>query len=131
MYMRGWKLKKETYPLTVEESNFPDDAMVNIENNVIPALLKLKEIAEDPEISEGIKKIRMVQYTSECRQWTAPTSASFGLYLLDKLNIILQNQTEASCIRWSSNFIVGGAYFYLDMMGYSPKFSISDLQTIL
>lgn len=129
MYMRGWKLKGDGYPLTTAEASFVDEELGFIENNVIPLILKVREEAQDPEISQGVEKIRMVQY--KLNKWSSPNNSSFGMYLLDKLDIILKNKGEESCIRWSSNFIIGGAYFYLEMMGHQPKFSISELSEIL
>lgn len=131
MFMRGWDgTTPNTYPLT---GNTP------LRDEIISAFVSLAmvELDEYLEAQSHIKdmimnlKTRAADNVGGKFHWRRSTSDN--ITLADRFRLINKNDlTDVNtCIRTSSNYIVGTAYYYGNLIGMSFGFDIHDMRYIL
>lgn len=159
LYLRGWKVISDTYPLKSNKMNYdpkmilPRDrnpfkkAYGNIEYTahqfvmdhsylaLEEALNVLKEIPE--ELAMDIKQLHSLRFDTkknkkEIMGMIFPeVQINYKETLLDCMqNIFKGIQNLESCMNTNSNWILFSSTWYMMVLGYSIPFSISDIDTV-
>jgi len=130
MYMRGWDgTSPNTYPMN-GDTLLRDD---NIASNVGIAMVELDEyLTQEKSIKDIILNLplRAADTISNKFHWKLST---VGSTLKDRLDLVNKNDTSDvnTCIRTSSNWLVGAAYYYGTLVGMSFGFEIQNIRYIL
>lgn len=131
MSMRGKGVICDEDPLNSTETLFNETEFEKINENVNMKIFEIMEyIDEDSEFARDLTKIRTLCYERNQDMYIAQKDSRFGDNIVSKIKIIISGEEEVSCIRWSSNYIIGCAYYYLKMMGKDINFDIRDLDFI-
>lgn len=130
MFMRGWKVTSDEYPLKSEETVWGDrEAEVSL--NVSKALIEfntLIERSDNKEVLIATLVLPLVEYKSS--SFVRSVDVNQGLTIADKLRIIETPDSIYACIRMSSNLLCATSYKYLKTLGENPGFDISLMRHI-
>lgn len=133
MYMRGWKVNYLSYPLSADKCLIPDDKYETVEKNVQDHLQEFMTLLElDCELKKGFELIPLYMH-DEFGKHSRNTDPEKGLTLLNRLEIVANGDSHNSvhsCIRTSSNWIIGTSHKYLSLLGAQPEFKLSELRFI-
>jgi hypothetical protein len=130
MYMRGWDgISPNTYPLDGETLLGPEA----ITTNVSIAMVELDEYLDQEKAIKGIilnLPLRAADTISNKFHWKIST---VGTTLADRLALVNKNDASDvnTCIRTSSNWLVGTSYYYGNLIGMSFGFDIQNIRYIL
>lgn len=127
MYMRTWKGPPEPYPLDSRNERDQDKIfeLVNF------AMAKFMD--NNDRLSEDVGILKLPLYVFERGNFVASTQGFEGLTIQDRINKVCKGESTpemSSCIRMSSNWLIGSAYYYLQLLGCRPNFNIEDMHTI-
>jgi hypothetical protein len=144
MYMRGWQSGE--YPV----ENSPVIDQIIVEYNVTKGIAELDDRLYDlrePYVIEGgsdddvvcvkqsvksvFQKLPLMRYVNG--EFQESTCKNEGLTIMQRIEIVKRGETQtniASCVRMSSNWIVQSAYYYLQIIGKTPKFNLGSLLRI-
>jgi hypothetical protein len=123
MYMRGWKGKKDPYPIQVVPYADNDET----EKNTIESLFVLDEWNE--KTSGVFYEFPLILWKNE---FVKSALDEQGLTIGQRIKMVKngENSTISSCIRMSSN-VLGSTYcFYCKLFDIQPKFKIENLRNI-
>jgi hypothetical protein len=128
--MRGWDgISPNTYPLDGETLLGPEA----ITTNVSIAMVELDEYLDQEKAIKGIilnLPLRAADTISNKFHWKIST---VGTTLADRLALVNKNDASDvnTCIRTSSNWLVGTSYYYGNLIGMSFGFDIQNIRYIL
>lgn len=132
MAMRGW-MGHGPYPL----SNVPmqtEHDLINIEQRVILYIGNFQDlyIKMNDDIKMYIDTLPLVKF-GELGRYETTVNDEAGKTLRERLIIITTgdvSQNINSCIRMSSNYIVGTCYRALELVGQKPQFNIAEFRYV-
>jgi hypothetical protein len=124
MYMRGWKVTQEKYPLTAEECMLDPSLTLERDLRVTEGFEELYHLPDKSLILD----LPLLQYVSG--KFFPSDSAEQGKTIGERLEIIRSGEDVHACVRLSSNYICASAYRYLDLISHKPDFDIKDLRPI-
>ena len=133
MYMRNWD-GESNYPLTSEDTNFPTEKQIIVDDRVTQSLIVFeKSIEEIGNFGDFILKLPLMQYHKESNKFVTSNDPSEGLTIKDRIKIVRGGEGESmnSCIRMSSNKFCSSAYYYMVLIGFRIPFSISEVSHIV
>lgn len=139
MYMRGWKVSSETYPIKSIATNHTEDKQYQIETNVHTSIDDVfKNTHTYPEdIQKVLKTLPLQKYsvnekTGE-RFFIVSPDPDDGKSILERLDYVREgdkHKNSKSCIRLSSNIILSSMYYYICALGLNEPFKINELDYI-
>jgi hypothetical protein len=137
MYMRGWKVSCDTFPIESVKTVTPLERQNEVNDYTNHSIHIFKESLDllPDLIKSKIKLLPLVCYQKSGSkiEFKKSLSTSDGLTISDRISIIIGgdlNNNPASCIRLSSNWIVSSAYYYLFTVCEIKLFDISKLSKI-
>lgn len=125
LYMRGWKVSTEEYPITSDKTTFSSDLQYLVDINVNKSIQDLEEVLSKTELFRRLPLVKSLRDTFEIS-----TREEQGLTLSDRINIVKDGESIHACIRTSSNWILSSYYFYSISLKLDPVFEISHLSEI-
>ena len=139
MYMRGWKVKSEKYPLNESTTVYEKttDITHRIETNVASSINevyeKLKEYTNE-EI-KMIKSLPLMKMTmnKDVINYIVTPDPDDGSSMIERLEIVIKGdkyKNMKSCIRVSSNILLVSIYYYLSSLSITEPFNIRELDHI-
>jgi hypothetical protein len=140
MYMRGWKVVTESFPMSEDQSKLSDSNLqFKIEENVFSAIKDVKEWVQSESITneekEVFNKLPLMKFSHEekIKIFVLTPDPDDGTSILNRLDIVLDGnkyKNMKSCIRLSSNIILYSVYFYSCSLGLTEPFNIFKLDQI-
>lgn len=137
MYMRGWKVVNESYPLKESQAKIVDGMISKIEVNFVTSVSELYQLLEtysndEKKILKELPLMR-ISITNDTQDFIVTPEKDDGTSILDRLRIISEgdkHKNMKSCIRVSSNILLVTAYFYICSLGLPKPFNLNDLDHI-
>lgn len=137
MYMRGWKVVSETYPMDSESTVNEENKLPEIEQNVSDAINrvfeKLKTYSEsEQEILQSLPLMKVAIHKG-VKSFIMTPDEDDGKSMFHRLEIVLNgnvHKNTKSCIRLSSNILLISIYYYLVSLGINEPFDLSNLDYI-
>lgn len=140
MYMRGWKVVSEIYPLTEEQTKLVNsDLQFQIEEKVFGSISEIQKwldsnILQDEERTV-LKNLPLMKFSHEgdTKIFVLSPDPEDGTSILHRLEIVLDGnkyKNMKSCIRLSSNLLLHSVYFYVCSLGLPEPFNIFELENI-
>ena len=133
MYMRGWKIRVDHFPLVDIDTNTDPAKKPDIDINVSTALIRLEEHELDGKLKKQLFDLPLIKFQhviGEQPKLRITTNAEVGLTIVEKINIVKANDSQHACIRDSSNYLAGSAYYYLLTLGQPAPFDLAKLSAI-
>ena len=140
MYMRGWKVVTESFPMSEDQSKLSNsDLQFKIEEHVFSAIKDIKEWVQSETISKDEKDLFSVlplmkfSHEGKTKIFVLTPDPDDGASILHRLDIVLDGnkyKNMKSCIRLSSNIILYSVYFYSCSLGLPEPFNIFELEQI-
>lgn len=127
MYMRGWK-GSDFYPMTSPEANGVELSVIEV--NVANELRKFYTLI-DVLGKDTFLRLPLMKWTKN--GYMAPISVENGGTVGDRLKVIQQGEyadNYDSCVRQSSNFIIGTSCYYMQLIGITIPIDISAMTNI-
>lgn len=142
MYMRGWKVTNDKYPLNEEMSLIVKGSGIEngsdrIEKNVLESIEvvfdRLNQYNdEERKVLENLPLMKMSITNGDVSYIVTPDPDD-GASLFERLNIVKngdKHKNMKSCIRLTSNIILVSVHFYLCSLGIVEPFNIHSLDHI-
>lgn len=140
LYMRGWKVISEKYPLNEKDTKLIDSELqFEIEQKVFSKILEIQEWLKNSDLSETeikvLKGLPLMKFSHEnqSKVFVMTPDPEDGTSLLHRLEIVLdgnKHKNMKSCIRLSSNILLHSVYFYICSLGLVEPFNIFELEHI-
>lgn len=140
MYMRGWKVISEKYPLNEKETKLIDsDLQFEIEQNVFSKIIEIQNWFKENEFNETemkiLKTLPLMKFSheGETKIFIMTPDPEDGTSILHRLEIVLDGnkyKNMKSCIRLSSNILLHSVYFYICSLGLPEPYNIFELEHI-
>lgn len=139
MYMRGWKVSNDAYPVASKHTNFKEDHQFKIESNVHTSIDEVFTVLESysEETRRVLSELPLLKYTLNEKSgeysFIVSPDPEDGKSITERLKIVKggdKYKNMKSCIRVSSNIILSSVYFYICSLGMYEPFRISDLDYI-
>lgn len=144
LYMRGWKVNDSEYTLSSDDTRFDNGKNdVNIQKvfeNTVAAKNKLvKSLLQIPnDISDIIRCLHALKFTKKDKNITIFDMNVNGAHtyiehtLCSCTDLIFGDiETETSCIRTLSNWVLFSFVWYSNMLGYETPFKIEKIDYIV
>jgi hypothetical protein len=139
LYMRGWKVTNENYPLKESLTLYDklEGALQRIETNVYNSINevfeRVKLYREDEiKVLENLPLMKISMEKDKFSYIISPDPDD-GKSILDRLRIVLngdKHKNMKSCIRLTSNIILISIHYYLCSLGIHEPFSLNELDHI-
>jgi hypothetical protein len=142
MYMRGWKITNDKYPLnetfTVPKGDIkPEDIAHKIETNVFDSINEIfdrleKYKDEEKKVLNELPLMKMTINGGNISYIVSPDPDD-GSSIFERLRIVLngdKHKNMKSCIRLTSNILLVSAHYYLCSLGLPEPFNIRELDHI-
>lgn len=141
MYMRGWKVTSEKYPLgekfTLSKDIKPEDISHTIETNVFTSIQKVLERLEkykdeEKKILKELPLMKMSISNGEISYIVSPDPDD-GSSIFERLGYVLngdKHKNMKSCIRLTSNILLVSVHYYLRSLDFTEPFNIRELDHI-
>lgn len=134
-YMRGWKVgDNQTIPLDSLNTLSGEDDFFLIEQNYTNQMIAIADVYNEwgEELREIVDQIfLMIQKEQDLEKiYVNSTSSEVGRTLVEKLNIIRDNQNDNACIRLSSNYILYTVWYYFKECFNEENFDINRVSFI-
>lgn len=126
MYMRGWKINYEDYP--VKESIVPIDKENELFLKVSESIIKFREECEN---LKEICKLPLLIFKND--RYITSSSKDEGYTINDRLSLVSKGEETKninSCLRLSSNWFCCTAHKYITYLTNEEPFIIKDLRMI-
>lgn len=127
MYMRTWDGPPNPYPM--------DGRVVRDQNKVdeltSAALIHLNDLNES--LPHNLRIYRLPLYLYDRGNFIVSNSDAEKRTIGERVELVSMGDTASeieSCIRMSSNWLIGSGYFYLQLLDHRPDFNIEDMHTI-
>jgi hypothetical protein len=135
LYMRGWKLSgNNEYPLNKYKTVYELDKQVIVELNTTKSIIEFEELLNSipKEIFDLFICLPILCVNIKDKDYTfkISTNSDMGLTIVDRINISKNGESEYSCIRMTSNWLVATSYYYITLLGKKEPFNILDLSDI-
>lgn len=121
MYMRSWKGPPESYPISNKEPF--DDVIVS--TNVTIALHKYEDHYRT--LPENLHYHHLPLFLYKNDKFEMSTENFEGLTIGERIKIVKLGESTpdmSSCVRLSSNWLIGSCYYYLQLLEHRPDFNI-------
>jgi hypothetical protein len=135
MYMRGWKITGDKYPLSAQDCMIDVSKIPERDYNITIAYEELEKLTNNEiysEVNKEISTLPLLQYRDG--HFIPSDIKEHGYTLYERLSIVKAGETTDdniyACIRLSSNYICASCYRYLKLIKENPKFSIKDMREI-
>jgi hypothetical protein len=141
LYMRGWKLRKNSgrgdndYPLVSLDTvvNVDDQHFITI--NTTRAIYRLENYLKDlhPILKKALVDLPLVRsFNSNGKKvFNVTTNKEEGFTFIDRLKIVKDGSSDYACIRITSNHFLSTSYFYLtEVLGCNKPFNIYNVGEI-
>lgn len=136
-YMRGWKVgRNKNPPVDRKQTNFEkseEDKVYSNTNDAIKRLIRSVDVLPESIKSHvrSLPLIRTVSYNGKI-SFRPSNSEDEGFTILDRIEIVSKGHSgsEYSCIRYSSNWLMVSAYYYMTACGLPAPFDINKLSDI-
>lgn len=139
MYMRGWKIRQQEYPLTSEETTYPADRQPEVEINVTQSLGRLCDhlgtmMSEaHANIFRELPLMKDVSSGGEIA-FAISTDQAAGVTIWQRLMLVSRGDSAGthinSCIRVSSSWLARTSYYYLTALDLPEPFPIHRLRHV-
>ena len=134
MYMRGWKVNNN-YQLPLDKNLCNENSFHNekIEMNIHDSMTSLFKFIDELEIhlKTIINDLPLIKLNENDKTFYRNTNTDEGLTLIERLHIIIKNDSVYSCIRMSSNYIASTYYYYdVIILKNIKKFNIDEMDFI-
>lgn len=137
MYMRGWKVVCDSYPLRESQTKVVEGAISKIEVNFVTSTSELYQILEtyteeEKKILSNLPLMR-ISVTEDVQDFIVTPDKDDGSSILDRLRIVSEgdkHKNMKSCIRVTSNILLVTAYFYICSLGLPKPYNLNDLDHI-
>jgi hypothetical protein len=139
MYMRGWKVTSQSYPMNEKETMLKENQLLEVENNITVSIQNLFDDLENQsiDIKKLFETLPLFKYsinekTGE-KSYIVTPDPDDGKSILERLMFVLKgdkHKNMKSCIRLSSNIILTSSYFYIRSLGLPEPFNINNLDYI-
>lgn len=140
MYMRGWKVISDKYPIKEEETKLMNpELQFEIEKQVHSSIQEIQTYIESESLSEEernvLKTLPLMKFSHEgdTKIFVLTPDPDDGSSMLNRLQIVLdgnKHKNMKSCIRLSSNILLHSIYFYLCSLGLPEPYNIFELEHI-
>jgi hypothetical protein len=140
MFMRGWKVISEHYPLNEKETKLIDSELqFEIEKNVFSKILEIQNWFKETDLSETemkvLKSLPLMKFSheGETKIFIMTPDPEDGTSIFNRLEIVLdgnKHKNMKSCIRLSSNILLHSVYFYICSLGLPEPYNIFELEHI-
>lgn len=139
MYMRGWKVSSDTYPLSSISTNHTENLQYQIEINVHNSIDILFDFTKtyNSEVQKIFEVLPLVKYTVQEktgeRNFIASPDPEDGKSIFERITFVKcgdKYKNTKSCIRLSSNIILTSVYFYICALGIHEPFRLEELEYI-
>ncbi len=139
MYMRGWKVSADTYPLASISTNHTENLQYQIELNVHNSIDNVFECTKtyNSEVQKLFEELPLVKYTvSEKtgeRIFIVTPDPEDGKSIFERMSFVKsgdKHKNTKSCIRLSSNILLTSVYFYICALGIHEPFRLEELEYI-
>jgi hypothetical protein len=132
MYMRGWKISSEDYPILSEQCRTTKQDQV--ETKTIESLQQFELFSQKVPNKLRIQlqnlKLMKIQKSADGSIFTPVVDDSEGLTIIGRINIVRKNESVKSCIRLTSNILAPTSYYYLFSINEAPLVDISNIEII-
>lgn len=129
---RGWK-EGRNYPLKLRDAPPPktqeDEQEIFFEVLKVVNSINVLLIGMDEQIIKNIGTLQLLLYDPNTKSYIKSNDNKNGVNIIDRINIIKNDQGEPSCIRLSSNWFLSSSYCYLNVLGVKP-FNIDELERL-
>ena len=134
MYMRGWKVVSDNYPLSEKSTQIRESNAVEIETNVHKSVKDVFDYLDNftPEIKKMLMGLPLYKRTND-KEFIISPDPDDGNSIFERLQFVIsgdKHKNMKSCIRLSSNIILNTVYFYMTSLGLNEPFNINDLDYI-
>lgn len=140
MYMRGWKVISEKYPLNEKETKLINSELqFEIEKNVFSKILEIQNWFKEMDLSETeikvLKTLPLMKFSheGETKIFIMTPDPEDGTSIFHRLEIVLdgdKHKNMKSCIRLTSNILLHSVYFYICSLGLPEPYNIFELEHI-
>lgn len=130
MYMRGWKVSSDTYPLSSSDCMVEPSQIYVRDYNVSIAYNDLDQCSLEYEnISKVILNLPLLQYRDG--KFIQSDTSEHGFTIKDRLDIVRNDEDNIyACVRMSSNYICASCFRYMSMVQIEPGFDIKLMRDI-
>lgn len=133
MYMRGWKVSSDQFPI-LEAQTDPRQRAYQIEKNVVEAMIRFKNVRSETHQKLRYKldhlKLMKLHKSTDGITYSLVTDPDDGVDLVGRIKIVEMGDEPRSCIRVSSNILVPTTYYYLMAIDAAPELDISRIEYI-
>ena len=131
-YMRGWKVgDNKECPLSSEMTQTTRDGFDDIEANYTLQSIENEELYNSfpEEIKDIIDGIALMIKTDVdgVTKFVQSSSNEIGRTIMDRLNIIRNNENDNSCIRLSSNYLLYSCWYYMKSVFDEEPFNVDQV----
>lgn len=132
MYMRGWKVFVQDYPLKKEICDMNISKKDVIDININNKIKELFSFINESNIKDIFIKLPLIKINDKDKSVYKSNIQDEGLTLYERLRILIDKKENIySCIRMSSNHIFSSYYYYCkDILKHDAKADIEDLDFI-
>jgi len=139
MYMRGWKVSSDTYPLTSLSTNHTENLQYKIELNVHNSIDEVLNFVKtyNSDVQKVFEVLPLVKYTvnekSGERNFIVSPDPDDGKSMFERMSFVKsgdKHKNTKSCIRLSSNILLTSVYFYICALGIHEPFRLEELEYI-
>jgi hypothetical protein len=139
MYMRGWKVSSDTYPLTSPSTNHTENLQYQIEQNVHNSIDTVFNFIKtyNSDVQKIFEALPLVKYTvnekTDERNFIATPDPEDGKSIIERMGFVKsgdKHKNTKSCIRLSSNILLTSVYFYICSLGIHEPFRLEELEYI-
>ena len=136
-YMRGWKINNEDLPINTYKTTYDKSKQHIVELNTTTAILDFENLLLEFKNIDLLfynlfnqLPILCVQHNSSSLTFKSSSNPDMGLTIIDRINIAKDGESEYSCIRMTSNWLLASAYYYIKLCDKKEPFDIKDLSDI-
>ena len=139
MYMRGWKVCSDIYPLSSISTNHNENVQYQIELNVHKSIDEVLEHIKlyNNEVQKIVTTLPLIKYTvnekTGERNYIVTPDPEDGNSIFERIQFVKsgdKHKNTKSCIRLSSNIILTSVYFYICALGIHEPFRLEELEYI-
>jgi len=139
MYMRGWKVCSDTYPLASKSTNHDEGIQYQIEQNVHSSIDEVFNtlLLYDDSVKNIVNILPLMKYTvnekTNERHFIITPDPEDGKSILERLQFVKsgdKHKNMKSCIRLSSNIVLTSIYYYICSLGLFEPFRLEELEYI-
>lgn len=129
MYMRGWKDVKDSLPVSSAPINSEEH---KTDENVWKTILAIQKLESEDISTKPILDLPLYRYNHDKGKFCKPPGEDSCKTVRQRIELVKKGQrpgvSSDSCIRMSSNYIIGSAFYALQFIGLPVAFSITMLK---